>query len=276
METPPLRGARVQARGGHLGCYTHTQVRGCAALARSPKGRGPPAASLQRPARLAPCGASWTAASARSPSGPGGLPGTSSAPHPRAGTATLLQAPGQASFASQPRWFTTAVLPRSARCPRACPRGAGTAEAPRGYPARRPPRAGSAGWGAGGIIGCKLTPLTLCPPTPNSEQTWVPHRAGPRAPHILQTLRPPGVTPHSPTPPPDLLCGRKNGAPRAGVTSSGPAQAPEGKGICRDERVGGWGVGAVFSLPALFWEMPEASRARNVRPERTPPLHADI
>ena len=124
-------------RGGQFRCCEHlTQGPGsaqelpyCLALAASPSGYR---------------GASQPTASTRSPPIPAlqGLLGPRSlpCPHPPAGSPSgalplQLQAPGQASFALQPRWFTTASLPRTARCSGVCSRAqeraraAGTAAA---------------------------------------------------------------------------------------------------------------------------------------------------
>lgn len=78
------------------------------------------------------CRASRTPASTRSPTHPGS-PRASGAQEPASILTPLLalplgalplqlQAPLQASFALQPRWFTTASLPRTARYPGVCSR----------------------------------------------------------------------------------------------------------------------------------------------------------
>lgn len=88
-------------------------------------------------------------------------------------------APGQASSAWQPRWFTTASLPRTARC--LCLFWA-RAEAPAGTaplrpmetPTPAPGRAELAGSGSGEITDWKQLPLSLpLPPDPRPQlTTW--------------------------------------------------------------------------------------------------------
>lgn len=66
------------------------------------------------------------------------------------------------------------------------------------------------------------------------------------------------------------------GPPEQGSGAQAQPKPQRKKESTKTERVGGWVGAEVFSLPALFLGNARASRAQNVRLERTPPLHADI
>lgn len=164
----------LRARPGREGKQHLTQKPGRSRAAH----RCAPAAS---PAGY--CRASRTPASTWSPTHPGS-PRASGAQEPASILTPLpalplgalplqLQAPVQASFALQPRWFTTASLPRTARYPGVCSRaqerartGACTvaaSEQTETIPIPARDRAGLVGLGSGEITGEMLAPLLFYP-----------------------------------------------------------------------------------------------------------------
>lgn len=153
-----------------------------------------------------------------------------------------LQAPGQASFALQPRGFTTAWLPRTARYPGVCSRVQERAPVQAWWPLQGtwrlfPCQLGLVGLGSGHITGWNLTPPAL-----NSEQMCIPLGAGGRkfsplreAPHTLPPLQ-------APLEAPSLLWAEEQG-PQGWGSEPRPSPSPRGQRDLR--RQGGQPAGGL-------------------------------
>lgn len=175
--------------GSWLPCSSRPHVRLIVGRAGQWHPLGSPAA-LSSPSRLGPRAVSQEPASLLTPARALLLLGTATlAPGTRPGFICIAAQMVYHSLASQNCQLPSCLFPGTGT---GAGKGPGHRHSAASGHIKTPGTAGSVGLGSGETIGCKLSPLLLCPPTQNLEQMWIPHRTGGK-----RLPSPPLCTPHT-------------------------------------------------------------------------------